>query len=140
MSNDQEKDGGKKSEHFSRRESADVVDIASAKKEEPIPPSQIVALTMTITLFEDGNIQVDGPFHDRVAFHGLLAMAAHVEHKMFDDQAAKALAHRRMLQNESWIQRKMRERRERRAASDAKAAAERAAHEKDELSKSLVKK
>jgi hypothetical protein len=106
---------------------------------------------ITISLYADGNAQVDGPFDDRILYHGLLAIAADVERDMYSKRRAQAEAHARMLASETRWQKFKRLRRERQAKLDAErlavkarkaaeqAAALAAGPVVDELSKSLVK-
>ena len=63
-----------------------VISIDAAKPQAPAVRARLV-----IILTEDGNMQVDGPFEDRVLYHGLLAMAADVERNMADDRRRRAL-------------------------------------------------
>jgi hypothetical protein len=63
----------------------------NGKPKQPQVRAQIV-----ITLYEDGNFQVNGPLHDRILFYGLLEMARdsvlmQAGRKVQERQAAEAV-------------------------------------------------
>lgn len=109
------------------------------------PQGPKVAMELKIFLYEDGNCQVEGPFHDRIAFHGLLALAADTEREMWQRARRMAAQQVAAAAKEPWWKRKMRERAQEKAAKaneiarqEAQRVAEVAANQsRDELSKAL---
>lgn len=77
------------------KESSNVVELKKAESEaapvaaKEVPLSEQVRAQITITLYEDGNCVVDGPFEDRVLFNGLLHIASEVDRDMYHRRIAQ---------------------------------------------------
>lgn len=97
----------------------------------PPPPQATVPVRaqIVITLLHDGGMQVDGPWGDRVLFHGMLQIAADVERMEAGKRVNAMMRAVQARAKESRLQRWVRERNEK------KAAQQRA--KRDELAKAL---
>lgn len=150
MSNDQGNNGSEQ-KFFERRVKDEQVGDKPAEQQAAPQPQQPVGpqvrAQITITLLDDGNCQVNGPFEDRLLFRGLLEIAADVERAKHMGQMVRANLGAQQAQRvkEPFWKRKMRERAERKAAELSRAAhaaahqaANAAAEHNDELQKALA--
>lgn len=79
-----------------------------------------VSARITITLYEDGNAQVDGPFEDRILFKGLIGIALDVERDMYAQKRVQAMRQAIELQKMPWWKRKLLQRKQKKAAEERK--------------------
>lgn len=109
-----------------------VVEIKRGTPADEAPTPEIRS-QMTLVLFADGSFQCDGPYNDRIMFHGMLAMAAETEHdnarnvieraRKFAEARAKEPAWKRIIRQarEKALVRKQQEAKD---AAEKQAAAE----------------
>lgn len=93
-------------------QAADVHDDKVVSIERTAPA---VSARITITLYEDGNAQVDGPFEDRILFKGLLGIAEDVEREMYAAKRVQALRQHAAEQKMPWWKRQLLERKRKKA-------------------------
>lgn len=76
-----------------KKETSNVVHISGDAQldnsQREVPLSEQVRTRIMITLYEDGNCVVDGPFEDRVLFNGLLHIASEVDRDMYHRRIAQ---------------------------------------------------
>jgi hypothetical protein len=88
-------------------------------EEQTKPAGPQPVYEVRITLYDNGTMNVQGPFHDRIAFKGMLEVAADIERDMFHKAQDKAKRDQEKLNEMPWFQRKLLERRERKAREAA---------------------
>jgi hypothetical protein len=91
------------------------------------PKGPVLVASISISMTDDGNLRVDGPFHDRILFHGLLEMARQYERDFAVSTARNAAFQAEQRKKEPFWKRKVREWNEGRAARMAADAATEAA-------------
>lgn len=110
-----------------------------AAVEQAAPQGPQIQDELIIRVFTDGNMQITGPFDDRIKFHGLLALATSMENEKFAEARQKVAALQRERASETRLQRWTRERREKQVQAAAQRAYEKAEKmKKDELARELA--
>lgn len=87
-----------------------------------MPKRPAIAAQITIVMYDDGNMQVDGPFEDRILFRGLLDIARDVEFAEYQKRIGRKQAEMERLAKMPWWKRKLLERKAKQQAEAAEQA------------------
>ncbi len=80
-----------------------------AVQSAPEPTGPEVVGSITIVLLSDGNFKVDGPFEDRILFHGMMSLAMDAERDVAVQRRMQRMMPQHANKGPNYWQRKMQE-------------------------------